>query len=224
MNRKKYKFIFDLDGTLYAFDKGKSAKFTDSNFYNDLQKEIHSFFVKRKDMKKNEAVKEFKRIKEKYNGEISIGVGKEYGIDRFEYFAQTWGNLNHTSYVEKDEKISSLFTPFIGRAALLTQAPKIWADKIVQYLQLDSIFQDLIFTGETDIRKPDSSAFQHVANALVCDSEYIFSIGDQEHTDILPAKKIGMRTIRIGPGVTVADYQVENITKAIELLRKEGFL
>jgi FMN phosphatase YigB (HAD superfamily) len=52
----------------------------------------------------------------------------------------------------------------------------------------------------------------------------VFSIGDQEHSDILPAKSIGMKAVKIGPGETIADFQAEDVRQALGILRGEGFI
>ncbi|HEX7042425.1 MAG TPA: HAD-IA family hydrolase [Patescibacteria group bacterium] len=221
--KKAYRFIFDLDGTLYSFDKGRGSTFAGSKFYMDLKENICAFLMRHLKVSKKEALEEYIRINKLYKGEVSLGVRQEYGIDRDKYFENTW-NLNPKKYVLQNKKLSSIFTPLIGRATLLTAAPRIWAIRVLQRLNLENTFGESIYTGEPILRKPNPLIFQKIAEDLSVDASRIISIGDQEESDILPAKSIGMKTIRIGGDATEADFQVENIDDAINLLRKEEYI
>ena len=51
------------------------------------------------------------------------------------------------------------------------------------------------------------------------------SIGDQDFSDIVPAKQLGMRTVRIGQDEnSVADLQARNVNDALVKLRQKGGL
>ena len=51
------------------------------------------------------------------------------------------------------------------------------------------------------------------------------SIGDQDFSDIVPAKQLGMRTVRIGQDEnSVADLQARNVNDALVKLRQKGWL
>lgn len=221
--KTQFKFIFDMDGTLYKFDKGKSTTFDESLFYIDLRKNICKFLMAKKDLSKNEALKEYDRINKQYKGEVSLGVRIEHGIDRDEFFLNTW-NIKPDKYIEKDSDLPDLLSPLSGGVALLTNAPRVWTLNVLHYLQLEEIFGKALYTGEPTLRKPNPLIFKQVAKDLGIKTSQIISIGDQEVSDIIPAKTIGMKTIFIGAGKTCADYQVNSIKEAINLLGKEGFI
>jgi FMN phosphatase YigB (HAD superfamily) len=221
--KEQYKFIFDMDGTLYRFDKGQGQTFTSSQFYTDLRSNAYSFFMERRGLSRGEAIAEYERIKEKYDGEVSLGVESEYGIDRYEYFDNTW-NLNPEGYIEKDTDLHEMFEQLQGRIALLTAAPRVWALNVLSYLDIEQLFDGRLYTGEPDERKPSPVVFQRIADEFGVSTRDVFSVGDQEYSDIVPANSIGMKTILIGSSEnTVADYQADDVKTAIILLRKEGF-
>jgi HAD superfamily hydrolase (TIGR01509 family) len=222
--KEQYKFIFDLDGTLYRFDKGQGQIFATSQFYADLRSNAYAFFMKRCGLSKDAAIVEYEMIKEKYNGEVSLGVEQEYEIDRYDYFANTW-NLNPEEYIEKDNDLPQMFDQLKGRIALLTAAPRIWAINVLAYLDIVDIFEGRFYTGEPDERKPNPRIFQRIADDFGIFPSKVFSIGDQEYSDIAPAKSIGMGTVLIGSAQnSIADYQAGDVKLAINLLRKEGFV
>lgn len=218
-----YKYILDLDGTLYQFDRGEGQTFTKSRFYQNLRRNVYVFFMQRRDITLEEAMIEYERIKTKYNGEVSLGVEREYGIDRYEYFAYTW-DFQPELYVERDDDIRETLEQLRGRIALLTAAPRIWAIRTLAFLSLEDLFEGRIFTGEPDLRKPNPEAFRTVVRTLMSSPDLTFSIGDQEETDIVPAKTIGMKTLFIGSTKTSANYRAKDIKSAINLLRREGFV
>lgn len=222
--KEQYRFIFDMDGTLYHFDKEQGQTFTASRFYSDLRNNVYSFFMERRGLSRDRVIAEYERIKEKYNGEISLGVEKEYDIDRYEYFSNIW-NLNPSDYIEKDPDLPKVLNQLKGRIALLTAAPNVWTVNVLAYLNIQDAFGGKIYTGEPNIRKPSSLIFQKIADDFGSLPNNTFSIGDQEYSDILPAKSIGMKTILIGSNEnTTADYQTKNVKSAIIILKKEGFI
>ena len=222
--KEQNRFIFDMDGTLYRFDKGQGQTFTASRFYTDLRNNVYSFLMDRQGISSEKAMSEFDRIKDLYNGEVSLGVEAEFGIDRYDFFENTW-NLNPEKYIEKDADLQEMLGQLKGRVALLTAAPRVWAVNVLTYLNIDSAFEERLYTGEPDDRKPNLRVFQRIADDFSAPTANVFSIGDQEYSDIIPAKSLGMRTVLIGSSQdTVADYQASDVKLAIGLLRKEGFV
>lgn len=221
----KFKYIVDMDGTLYKFDKGKTRNFIDSMFYEDLRINIISFLIKTFMLDESKALLELVRIDKKYKGEISIGIEKEYGLDRIKYYELTWSSLNPNKYIDYDPNLEKVLNKARGDLILLTSAPRIWTDKVLSFLKLKDLFGEFIFTGEPDLRKPNPDVFRNIARKINLPTSNFFSIGDQEITDIIPAKRIGMKTVLIGSSQdTVADYQVSDIKSAVYLLKKEGFI
>lgn len=220
MKSKHNKFIFDLDGTLYRFACG-SQTFGGSVFCADLYQRVEQFLAAELDVSVAEAGRAVAEINRKFDGEISTGVEKTFGIDRYKYYAATW-NCNPANYVSKDERLASELQAFTGHSVLLTAAPRAWSDKVLQYLQIAEVFGDKIITGEPDTRKPDPQVFAQAAEMLSTSPAQIISIGDQNHSDILPAKLLGMSTIIIGPEQLDAHYRADNIYDAINLIKEKS--
>jgi HAD superfamily hydrolase (TIGR01549 family) len=224
MKEEGYRAIFDMDGTLYRFDKGRGQEFTASRFYSDLKNNVYGFFMARRGMDREQAITEYERIKDKYKGEISLGVEAEYRIDRYGFFVETWGTLDPAEYIEANEALPEVLNALRGKIALLTAAPLVWAVKVLAHLNLEEAFGDVVYTGEPDLRKPNPQAFQQIADDFGVEVSQVFSIGDQEESDIAPAQAIGMRTVRVGQGETRADYQAEDVITAVNFLKRVGLL
>ena len=215
--------IFDMDGCLYPLDRGAAGTFAESKFGQSVKRREVEFIAHQLGVGIDEAKSISDDVKDRHERHLSIGLEREFDIPRDVFFEFTWG-VEPGEYVDKQTNLR----PFLGglavRPALLSAAPRIWVEKVIDHLEVRDIFGEAIFCGDSDVRKPSLAAFCQVIEFLECNSEGVISIGDQEHTDILPAKLLGMVTVRIGQDTdTEADFLAPDITTAIEKLREEGF-
>jgi FMN phosphatase YigB (HAD superfamily) len=77
-----------------------------------------------------------------------------------------------------------------AKLILLTTAPKVWAERVLAYLGIAEYFEDL-YTGEKFGQKDE--IFRIIAGRY----QNATSIGDQIETDILPARAVGIKGIRV---------------------------
>lgn len=208
------KFIFDLDGTLYRFKGGPA--FATSEFYADIKRNIFAYFETELKIAPEKVQETYDRLKREYRGHVSLAVEKEFGVDRAAYFAATW-NVPPEKYIEKNDDAHAVLSVLSGRCAILTEAPRVWAEAALRYLNVYEFVKDTLFTGEPDLRKPSAEAFVQVGAALGGPFDSIYSVGDQEESDIVLARAAGMKTIRVGGGETSADFQVKNIREVLGL-------
>ena len=216
------KVIFDLDGTLYTFKGGPSKTFASSYFYEDVKRHIGQYISSRLGVELDESEQIISTIDKEYNGELSIGFEKKFGIDRYEYYAQTWGIMAPEKYVDVNQTLKDVMVGYTGKAVLLTAAPRVWADKVLSLLGLSEVFGEYIISGEPDIRKPSQEVFEQARDLLGVAYADITSIGDQHYSDIEPAKKLGMKTIIIHAVQDSADERVDTIEEALLLLKGES--
>lgn len=217
------KFIFDLDGTLYDLDGVPGTRFGASRFCADLMSNTRVFICDKLNVSPNNALSIFNQIMESYSGELSLGLEKEYGIDRYDLFNSTW-NQPPEKYIGANPNLVNMLSPYIGRAVLLSAAPKVWVDRVLDYLEIANVFGDQIFTGEPNLRKPNPEIFQHIAEKIGTETEKCLSIGDQNHTDIIPAKSIGMQTALIGPDLLDADFSATSLKGILEIIKERKLI
>jgi HAD superfamily hydrolase (TIGR01549 family) len=216
--------IFDMDGTLYSFDQRKESHFISSKFGQTIHDNCVTFLKNEFSLNKEGALQFYQELNERYHGELSLGLERDYDIDRSRYFAETW-NLEASEFIEANEELVKMLSLLTVKTGVLSAAPKIWVDRVLNFLTIRQFFGKAIFTGDPDIRKPNHQAFQQLADFWKIAPEKIVSIGDQETSDILPAKKIGMSTVRIGREIdSTADFLAEDAIQAIAILKKEGLL
>lgn len=212
--------IFDMDGTLYQFPNGTT--FSSSPLGEAVKEKVTSFIAEEFRLQDDEAQLKYSELQIKYDGEMSLGLEREFGIDRLRFFEETWGIDPENIIVPEPNLVDELAQLNI-RCALLTSAPRVWATRVLEYFDVINFFDDLIFTGEPDIRKPNPEVFRAITKILGLDVSQIVSIGDQEYSDIIPAKEVGMRTVRIGKDVqSDADFIAPDVRGALAILRQEG--
>lgn len=209
--------IFDLDGTLYQFPDGGS--FMQIPFGQTIQQNVKTFIANEFSLNPEQAAERYEELMTEYDGEMSLGLEREFGIDRSRFFAETW-NLNPAEFIVHASDIRERLRAIAQPVLLLSAAPRVWVDRALQYMNIDDIFGDNIISGDPDLRKPNPDVFRQAAERLNVPACDVISVGDQEHTDIVPAQSIGMSTLRIGSSETVADIWAQDITSAIEKITK----
>lgn len=216
--------IFDMDGTLYPFDYGLTIHFGSSHFAEQMRTNVLTFFQTQFDLDREAAKLAYETINQKYSGEVSLGLEKEFGIPREHYFSKTW-DMNPAKFMETNERLEEVLKSLTIKSGVLSAAPSIWVERVLNFLQIKEIFGKAIFTGEPDLRKPDPQAFLQLAELWKVAPQSLIAIGDQEQTDILPPKSLGMKTIKIGRDKeTQADFVAPNVIAAIALLQKENLI
>ncbi len=216
--------VFDMDGTLYNFPDG--ATFTQTPFGQAIGRNVERFIGQEFELDEAAAQERATELSVQFNGEMSLGLEQTFGIDRMRFFAETWDLDPREFIVGRPDLRTALESIDSAELRVLSAAPRIWVDRALGFLGVLDMFEDRIFTGEPDIRKPLPEAFRRAIGAKVVDPARTVSIGDQEHTDILPARLVGMKTVRIAPKGTVssADFVAGDVIEAIELLKEEKLL
>lgn len=200
--------IFDLDGTLYTFDGNADGTFGSSRFYAAIKEKSYAFIAQRLKTTNKQAQTIYQDINKKFDGELSKGMEATYDIDRYDWFARTW-DLQPKDFIAPANH-SEMFKSLGCDIAVLTAAPRIWAARAIEYLGLANYTQHL-YTGEPDLRKPNPAIFTKICDDMGYTPEQTLSIGDQVHSDIIPAKAAGLRTILVRSHSPEADYCVKSI-------------
>lgn len=213
----KQLIILDLDGTLYDFDNSDSVNFTSSRFYSEIKKRVYSFLSKKLGMSEDTARELYESVKTEFNGEVSLGLESKFGIDRYEFFGETW-KLDPSQFIQRANRLP-LVQSLNGTTAFLTSAPRVWASEVLKYLNLND-YRNMLFTGEPNIRKPNPLVFRQICDSFGFSPLETISVGDQVSTDIIPAKSIGMKTVLVRGNSQEADYCINSVDELPELLRR----
>ncbi len=185
-------YIFDMDGTLYELD-GDEGSFSGSSLMNRVIANSIDFVSQKEDCG---LYKARKIIEEAMRDKVGISnvLSQKYGITRQDVFGNTW-NIDPKNIIKQSSDATNTILKLKQsnkRLFLLTGAPKIWMNNVLNELNLTSIFERKI-SGENFQRKEE--IFESLVNEFEPDS--MISIGDQIQTDIIPAAKFGINTFLV---------------------------
>lgn len=213
-------FVFDMDGTLYQFPAG--VKFGQSSLGVEVYRNTVNFLSEEFSITQDEAILLYAKLKSGTSGGVSLELEKVYGIERNYFFSKTW-DLAPDEHIVPEKDLPTLLDQIEIKKVLLSAAPRIWIDRALGHMGVLDRFGDKIYSGESDIRKPNPDIFRKILGDCAVRSDHAISIGDQEHSDIIPARQIGMVTLKIGEeSATSADFAASNIADAISQLKQAG--
>lgn len=126
------------------------------------------------------------------NDKGDLAVMDNYGIPRLK-----WPKEKERLYPETAEVLKALKSKYkIGVIAnqSLGTAERLKAWGILQFIDL------VIASAEEGVSKPDPRIFEIALERANCKSENAVMIGDRIDNDVVPAKKMGMKTVWIRQG------------------------
>jgi len=195
-------FIYDIDGTLYDFDKGernsegKTKSYDESDFKKDLFQNVRSFFISKLNYSEEAVDALFRKMDAEGDKKFSVFVQKNHGVSRGDYFNYVW-DLDPSKYVSPNENLNRIFDTTKNNL-IISNAPRIWASRVLEVLGIEEYFSSgNLFTGELEICKPKPEIFEMAVEYFKTEPTKCYSIGDQEDTDLLPANKLKMKTIMV---------------------------
>ena len=221
MKNQNKLIIFDLDGTLYQLDSGSFQK---SSLRRQILKNAETYIAMKLSKNQPDARCILNDIQKQYGEQISIGLEKDFGINRYDYFNTVW-NISARRIVKKAPylKKTLLTLKKTYMLALVSDAPLVWINNVLEELGIQNLFRDNIFSGEGSYRKGLNNAFPNIVQILKIKPSNCVVIGDQEHTDIIPAKELGMRAILINntKKSRIADATIKSIRELPATLKNK---
>lgn len=193
--KKDKLIIFDLDGTLY---KMKGGSFANSKLREKVLRNAVKYIKIKLKISKHEAEIILEEIVSEYGENISIALEKKYKLNRYEYFDYVW-NINPSPYIKKSKDVEGSLIRLNKdyEFLLMSDSPKIWISNVLKVLGIESFFKGKILSGEGNKRKIFGNRYDDILSKYNIIPSNVIVVGDQENTDIAPAKKIGLNTIFI---------------------------
>jgi FMN phosphatase YigB (HAD superfamily) len=192
VEQKRRVVIFDMDGTMYLLD-GKNNGFSNSTLEAKILENALAFIIKNENCSIETAEKIRQEGLEDPIG-LSAFLSKRYQMSRGDYFNYVW-NISPENIITDYETPVDVITKLKltdKKLILLTSAPRIWQQRVINYLRLDGAFE-VIYTGENYGKKDE--IFKILSQRY--SPKNMISAGDQEKTDILPAKQVGIKGLLV---------------------------
>jgi len=217
--------FFDLDDTLFPttnfVKKAREKSFNamiDKGLNEDNLEQLKINFEKVYKLEGTNSQTHYQNLLSKYYKIKSPEIEKLVAIAIISYYSE---KENMKTFPRTYEILKKLQKKFILAIISSGDGIKQW-DKIYR-LKLDKYFnkENILITKSSNFEKNEEGykkIFEKYSKKY--ETKNIWMIGDREDNDIIPAKKIGFKTIRIGTGKynfdykkTIADYKYENIYK-----------
>lgn len=185
--------IFDMDGTLYQQD-GDNGTFTNSSLFKKVMENSAKFVINRERCTKKRAEELVQKALVTDTIGISSFMADRYGITRAEFFDVVWNidpakilrGFNTQKKIIKKLKANDL------RLFLLTGAPRIWMENVLNFLGIINLFERK-YNGEMFGKKDE--IFNKLVNEF--DPKCLLSIGDQFDSDLKPAQDLKIAILEI---------------------------
>lgn len=155
------------------------------------------------------------------NDKGDLAVMDKYGIPK-----PKWPKEDERLYPETVEVLKALKAKYkIGVIAnqSLGTAARLQAWGILQFIDL------VIASAEEGVSKPDPRIFEIALGRADCKAEHAVMIGDRIDNDVVPAKKMGMKTVWIRQGggglwqlqgpEQQPDFTVDNLGELVKIFR-----
>lgn len=192
--------VWDLDGTLYRSIPELSAL---------IKKKEVEILARHKNPPAVKATKLFDKLKRKYKSGTTALF--KQGCGSYQEILTLTDNLITKQFIKEDSKLVRIFSK-LGRFRHLILANKIRAAALrqIKWLGLNPKLFEKIFTIEDiAVTKPSLRPFKSVLEYTKLPPFEHLMIGDRVEVDLIPAKKLGMKTCLVWQKEPVANKNID---------------
>lgn len=218
--------IFDMDGTLYKYENG-ADDLSKTRMFKEVCRNGVEFVASKLSIPEASADGIINDIRAKYKNEIGLGLNAEYGIVPEEFLNAAW-NVDPSKYVDYDTGLRGFLLSLQHKKAILTAAPKVWAERLLRYMDVYDVF-DGIWAREGKLRKPDPEVYRTLLRHFDVEPSRAMMVEDNDKLLRQP-KELGMRTVLISRDSPSsksgsADFvvcNIKDIARIPELIKIKG--
>jgi len=196
---------FDLDNTLYKQDE-------------EINRKIQDYICRRVSGELGRPFEETREIFDRHYAEsrsastslLKMGLESDHGK---KIIQESLEKADIASILSEDSCLVLMLNQFSRLYSLfmITTSTQNDALKKLSALGIDpDLFSPSLYAGSPYLRE-DGSAFRYVAGIHGVSFSKMMFVGDREKTDILPAKKLGIKTAIVNSESEESDYQLTNI-------------
>lgn len=129
---------------------------------------------------------------------ISFQLAKELRTSRGDILRDTWWSINPEDIITSYEYPRIVLSELRKREKplfVVTAAPRIWAQKALNYMNISGYLESFFWLE--DFVSSKKEVFHKISINTGINPEYMISVWDQLHTDIIPAQELWMQTLLI---------------------------
>nr|MBI4156309.1 HAD family hydrolase [Candidatus Woesearchaeota archaeon] len=216
MNNEIEAVGFDLDNTLYVKNPIIDKKINDYiclKASNILKKELIEV--------KTSFQQKYSELHSSHGSLMAIGIENEDLA--ISIVQEALENADISSSLSQDVKLNDMLKKLSKyyRLFMITGSRKDLAIKKLDALGIDkNLFYPSLYAYSI-YERYNGSAFSYVSSIISIPPNRIMFVGDREKSDILPAKKLGIKTAIVNSTSQFADYNLKTIYDLEEILLKK---
>ncbi|MFQ6099064.1 MAG: pyrimidine 5'-nucleotidase [Armatimonadota bacterium] len=197
--------LFDLDCTLYPKRTG---------LQEEQDRRITEFIASRLGIPRGEA----DRLRRKYwarYGTTVQGLVEHHGLDPRDYYEHI-NDVDLARFLKPDAGIEAAVRRLSQRKVIFTNSPGKFAEAVLGVLRIRQHFDRIYSIEFFDHRgKPNPAAYERVLDDLGIGPAECLIVEDTFH-NLLPARRLGMRTVLVGGNEDDVDACINDITELPE--------
>lgn len=220
--------FFDLDHTLWDFEKNSELTFREIFSKNNITIELHEFLeiyvpvnsrywklyreekVNKEQLRLGRLKESFKVLDFKIEDELISVLSEEYiqNLTNYNYLFED--TITILDYLKPKYKLHIITNGFKG-----SQIEKLEKSNILSY------FTHIINSESTGAKKPDPRIFHHALRMAKVAAHKAVMIGDNYEADIAGARNVGMNTIHFNmhnESVVKEEIQINNLIEIKQYL------
>jgi putative hydrolase of the HAD superfamily len=187
--------FFDLDNTLCFADE----------YYSKVKDITERFFAEKTGMT-SEAVRTVidsmaRRLRQTGRVLTHFDIALEFGVDFSLFEKELHSLLRYHQLIRRDHDVRCILEHLSGtlgfRLAVLTNGSQLQAEGVLRALGVFDLFEKVVAPVSGGPRKPAREFFDLGLKSMGVKAADAAMVGDSRKTDILPARKLGMRTVLI---------------------------
>jgi len=210
---KKFKGIkyclWDVDLTFYTVAPALEKEF---------RQIIYRYVAQKLDLPFSKAKKAFEKAHQKSKSKTA--AFESLGLNKYD-IQDAIDSIDKKCYLKKDQKLIDLFKNLKSyQHVIISNTTKKSLDETLKILGLErKNFKVIITKEDTAHYKPNPEPFLRALALLGAKPQECVSIGDSESKDIVPPKRLGMKTIMVWGKSKQANASVPTVYDIQKLLR-----
>lgn len=202
-------WVFDLDNTLHN---------ASAHVFPHINRSMTAYLQRHLQLDEQAASELRVHYWQRYGATLS-GMIRHHGTDPEHFLWHTHQFPELHKQVLREPRLRHVLQKLPGRKLLYSNAPRHYARAVLELLRVDDLFDDVFAIEHARYRpKPEMAGFRRFLQKYRLNAARCVMVEDSAE-NLLTAKRLGMKTVLVGPDVRRLDYVDVKIRNVLELPR-----
>lgn len=200
-------WIFDLDDTLHD---------ASAHIFPHINRSMTQYLMTHLDLSEEQACELRRQYWHKYGATLH-GLMRHHGTDPHHFLHHTHQFPNLSSMVLKARGLRTALLRLRGRKVVFTNAPRAYAEQVLQLLKIRDLFQAVFSIESTRFHpKPAPHGFLRLLKAMRTKAERCVMVEDSLPA-LQTARRLGMKTVYVNPDARRPSFVDARIASVLAL-------